>query len=210
MTEEEQMRMELQRMQRRADEVTDESLESTRRMLALAEETQDTGIKTLVALDEQGEKLNRVEENLDQINADMREAEKNLTGLEKFCGLCVCSCRRKQDFESSEQYKKAYSKGDSSGGGAGSSGRNNMQGGYDKAPATGYIQKVTGDAREDEMDENIGQVAGIVDNLKSMAMDMGGELDKQNTQIDRITDKATANESRIDVANKRAENILRK
>ena len=24
----------------------------------------------------------------------MREAEKNLTGLEKFCGLCICSCRR--------------------------------------------------------------------------------------------------------------------
>lgn len=48
----------------------------------------------MVALDEQGEKLNRVEENLDTINADMREAEKNLTGLEKFCGLCICSCRR--------------------------------------------------------------------------------------------------------------------
>lgn len=47
-------------------------------------------------MDEQGEKLNRVEENLDTINADMREAEKNLTGLEKFCGLCVCSCRRYQ------------------------------------------------------------------------------------------------------------------
>lgn len=33
------------------------------------------------------------------------------------------------------------------------------------------------------------QVAGIVDNLKMMAMDMGGELDKQNDQIGRITDK---------------------
>ena len=33
------------------------------------------------------------------------------------------------------------------------------------------------------------QVAGIVDNLKMMAMDMGTELDKQNTQIERITDK---------------------
>ena len=38
---------------------------------------------------------------------------------------------------------------------------------------------------------SIRQVAGIVDNLKSMAMEMGGELDKQNTQIDRITDKVS-------------------
>lgn len=47
-----------------------------------------------MTLDEQGEKLNRIEENLDTINADMKEAEKNLTGLEKFCGLCACSCKK--------------------------------------------------------------------------------------------------------------------
>lgn len=52
------------------------------------------GIRTLVALDEQGEQLDRVEENLDQINVDMKEAERNLTGLEKCCGLCVCPWRR--------------------------------------------------------------------------------------------------------------------
>lgn len=27
---------------------------------------------------------------MDQINQDMKEAEKNLTGLDKCCGLCVC------------------------------------------------------------------------------------------------------------------------
>ncbi|XP_066930692.1 synaptosomal-associated protein 25-like [Clytia hemisphaerica] len=208
LSEDEQMRLELQRMQRHADVITDESLESTRRMVRLAEETQDTGIKTLVALDEQGEKLNRVEENLDQINADMREAEKNLTGLEKFCGLCICSCRRKKGFEDNEQYRKAYSNdsSDDKNHSFGSSSDRNASG----APSSGYIKKVTGDAREDEMDENIGQVAGIVDNLKMMAMDMGGELDKQNTQIERITDKATSNEVRLDRANERAERILRK
>ena len=50
-------------------------------------------MNTLMALDEQGEQLDRVEENLDQINVDMREAERNLTGLEKCCGLCVCGLR---------------------------------------------------------------------------------------------------------------------
>ena len=35
------------------------------------------------------EQLDRIEEGMDQINADMREAEKNLTGMEKCCGLCV-------------------------------------------------------------------------------------------------------------------------
>lgn len=36
------------------------------------------------------EQLERIEEGLDQINADMKEAEKNLTDLGKCCGLCAC------------------------------------------------------------------------------------------------------------------------
>lgn len=31
---------------------------------------------------------------MDQINQDMRMAEKNLTDLSKCCGLCVCPCDR--------------------------------------------------------------------------------------------------------------------
>ena len=58
-------------------------------MMQLAEESKEAGIKTLVMLDEQGEQLERIEEGADQINQDMRDAEKNLEGLEKCCGLCV-------------------------------------------------------------------------------------------------------------------------
>jgi uncharacterized protein (UPF0335 family) len=35
------------------------------------------------------EQLERVEEGMDQINQDMKDAEKNLEGMEKCCGLCV-------------------------------------------------------------------------------------------------------------------------
>ncbi|KTF85896.1 hypothetical protein cypCar_00030551, partial [Cyprinus carpio] len=52
--------------------------------------SKDAGIRTLVMLDEQGEQLERIEEGLDQINQDMKEAEKNLTDLGKCCGLCSC------------------------------------------------------------------------------------------------------------------------
>lgn len=49
--------------------------------------------------------------------------------------------------------------------------------------------RITNDAREDEMEENLGAVGSIIDNLKTMAMDMGSEIDKQNKQIDSITAK---------------------
>lgn len=49
--------------------------------------------------------------------------------------------------------------------------------------------RVTNDAREDEMEENLGAVGSIIGNLKTMAIDMGNEIDRQNIQIDNITEK---------------------
>nr|XP_032632131.1 synaptosomal-associated protein 25-like isoform X2 [Chelonoidis abingdonii] len=153
---------ESQEMQRRVDQITDESLESTRRMLHMVEESKDAGIQILVMLDEQGEQLDRIDEGLDQINQDMKEAEKNLTDMAKCCGLCICPCA-----------------------------------------------KITNDAREDEMEENLVQVGSILGNLKSMALDVGNEIDIQNKQVDKIMEKVTVNEDRIQEANTRAKKILK-
>jgi archaellum component FlaC len=62
-----------------------------------------------------------------------------------------------------------------------------------------YIQKnvnlnsrITNDAREDEMEENMGQVNTMIGNLRNMALDMGSELENQNRQIDRINRKVSS------------------
>ena len=54
-------------IQLRANQVTDESAESTRRILGLAIEAQDAGIKTIPTLVEQGEQLKHTEGGMDQI-----------------------------------------------------------------------------------------------------------------------------------------------
>jgi len=41
-----------------------------------------------------------------------------------------------------------------------------------------------------------------------MALDMGDTIESQNTQIDRINDKAEQNELRVAAANERSEKIL--
>lgn len=57
-------------------------------------------------------------------------------------------------------------------------------------PLPGFVRsRVTDDARENEMDENLEQVGGIIGNLRHMALDMGQEIDTQNRQIDRIMEK---------------------
>ncbi|XP_069588641.1 synaptosomal-associated protein 23 [Ranitomeya imitator] len=202
--------MTLEDVQLRANQVTDESLESTRRMLTLAEQSQDAGVKTLTMLDEQGEQLKRVEEGLDQINKDMREAEKNLTELNKCCGLCVCPGRRSKNFETGDVYKKAWGSKEQGSEDVVSKQPRQVNGQQPSGAGQsgGYIKKVTNDAREDEMDENLQQVGNIIGNLKSMALDMGNEIDSQNKMIDRINEKAITNKDRIDEANTRAKKLI--
>ncbi|KAJ8401131.1 hypothetical protein AAFF_G00387130 [Aldrovandia affinis] len=210
--------MTVEEMAMRANQVTDESLESTRRMLQLAEESRQTGVNTMTMLDEQGEQLQRVEQGMDQINEDMKQAEKNLTDLSKCCGLCVCPCDRVKSIEHDGRYKRTWATGSDKASSTGTDGvvssqppsvRNGQPVKASAAPSGPYIKRITDDAREDEMEENLDQVGSIIGNLKTMAMDMGSEIDKQNTQIDRITDKADMNKSRIDEANQRANKLIK-
>jgi synaptosomal-associated protein 25 len=52
---------ELSGIQRQINQTTNESLESTRRMLGLVIESEEVGNKTMVMLDQQGEKLDQIE-----------------------------------------------------------------------------------------------------------------------------------------------------
>lgn len=54
---------------------------------------------------------------------------------------------------------------------------------------TYFAFRITNDAREDEMEENMGQVNTMIGNLRNMALDMGSELENQNRQIDRVNRK---------------------
>ena len=41
------------------------------------------------------------------------------------------------------------------------------------------------------MEENMQVVGSVLSNLKNMAQDMGSEIEKQNKQLDKITNKVT-------------------
>ncbi|XP_060864270.1 synaptosomal-associated protein 25-like isoform X1 [Metopolophium dirhodum] len=205
---------ELQDMQLRSAHVTDESLESTRRMIELCEGTKEAAIKALVELDDQGEKMDRIEEGMDQINADMKEAEKNLTGMEKCCGICVVPCNKSTSFKEDE----GTWKGNEDGKVINKQPQRVIEG-PNITPQGGYIVndtnesmhscRITNDARETEMDENLGQVNTMIGNLRNMALDMGSELENQNQQIEKISTKTKSNDLRISAANQRTRNLLK-
>jgi synaptosomal-associated protein 25 len=60
---------------------------------------------------------------------------------------------------------------------------------------TKYLLRITNDAREEEMENNMGEVNTMIGNLRNMALDMSSELDNQNQQVDRINRKVRLYES---------------
>ncbi|KAJ6637267.1 Synaptosomal-associated protein 25 [Pseudolycoriella hygida] len=123
---------------------------------------------------------------MDQINADMREAEKNLSGMEKCCGLCVLPCAKSSSFKEDD----GTWKGNDDGKVVNNQPQRVMDDRNGVVPQAGYIGRITNDAREEEMEENMGQVNTMIGNLRNMALDMGSELENQNKQIDRINRKS--------------------
>ena len=49
--------------------------------------------------------------------------------------------------------------------------------------------RITNDDREKEMEQNLGEVSGMIGNLRNMAVDMGNEISSQNRTIDKINPK---------------------
>jgi len=200
---------ELESLQLKANKITDDSLESTRRMITLCEESQGAGIKTIEMLEQQGEQLNRVEQGLDGMGAELKVAEKHLHGMEKWCGICVCPWNRTakvKDADWNNPLASDTTKIVGSQPGAGRSGNSSVP---DNAPPGGYIQRINNDAREDEMEENMQAVGSILGNLKNMAQDMGDEIGKQNKDLERIGGKAAKVDVKVQNANTRTEKLLK-
>lgn len=202
------MAEEAAQIQAAINQETDETLESTRRMLSMMEDARNAGIDTLVNLDDQGEQLDRIEEGLNVVNKDMKEAEKGLADMERCCGLCLCPWQ-KSNVEKDEEYRKAFkSKED---GAIVTVGSQPMRMADDRDAVTmsgNHVTRITNDEREDEMEDNIGQLSSGLNNLKQMALDMGNEVTSQNAQLQRVSDKAKVLDSRLTTANTRANNLL--
>uniref|UniRef100_A0A673INE5 Synaptosomal-associated protein n=1 Tax=Sinocyclocheilus rhinocerous TaxID=307959 RepID=A0A673INE5_9TELE len=113
------------------------------------------------------EKLKNVEQEMDQIKQDMKQARKNLNELSKCCGLCLCPFNRKPK-ESKRNMVSSQPTVVRDG----------------QAPTGPYIKRITNDDREDEMEENLNQMGNRIKILKNMALDFGDRIDDHIKIID--------------------------
>ena len=117
-------------------------------------ETNEIGVSTLVALNEQGETLDNAERRLDEMDVDLKQADKHLGALEKCCFCVSCGCCRAHVVRT-KMYKKVYGKG------ANPTAQEDAIVSQPASPSSSgrahgpIIKHVTNDKKEEEMEENM-------------------------------------------------------
>ena len=149
----------------------------------------------------QGEQLDQIENNLDDIAFGIAKSEKNLDEMNKCCGLFTLPWKRWKKFDRTAAYKDAFdekrvAKREKAAAQEAekAAAAHQPSKGVMQAQQGPYVQRVMNDTREDEMEDNLKIVGAGVEMLKGMALDFGTTIDKQNAQIDNITAKGEANE----------------
>lgn len=191
------------------------TLDSTNRCLALIEESHDLAIGTGKELQLQGEKLNRVERNLDKIENEMTIANRHITSVNSIWGAV------------GNYFKKAPKPKGSAPQSAPSSVITDLQtesslyyGGRQGKPSS--YETVTGierferssfssrDPHEREIDANLDLMSRGLGRLKEDAVILGGEIERQIEQIDGIGYKIDKANEKVGKSDRKIRQILRK
>jgi len=179
--------------------ISNETLESTRNMRRMCEESKDMGQKTMGLLENQGESIENWEEVADKINEDMKMAEKALKDMDRACfGFIPRFWKVGGGFKEDDAVWKEPD-----------------QPKNDQLPelkglnpdhcfvATANESGVQDD-REKEMEENMNEVSATIVNLRNMANDIGNVTKAQNEMLNRIEAKNNSDIQRVAMAVKQA------
>jgi synaptosomal-associated protein 25 len=191
----------LEGLQLTINEKSDETLDCTRRMREMCAEAKDAGMKTLIALDDQEEQIDKFEEAADGINADMALAEKALKAMDMACwGLVPRFWVKDKGFkeddavwgDAAQKLKPADQPPDAT-----------------ELREGAFVATILCDDREEEMEENMEQVSAMIGNIRNMSNDMNSALNRQNQTLDRINSKANSDITRVKMANERAAALMK-
>lgn len=210
---------ELTQIQQKIGHVENESLDSTRRTLRTLNESYEMGVKTNEMLNEQGEKLNRVKQTLDNVNEGLDSTQTNMRQLRSIFGahrpkffdkisnvnkrlknqsqLELKDTFTKQNFQEADAVDR-FGKTNSDLSSLGNMSKSSRSFETFNDGRNYEFAKITGSDREVEINRNLQEMSTGLDRLKDLGLTMRNELDKQNTDISSIEGKTEFVKQRVD------------
>ncbi|XP_056333161.1 synaptosomal-associated protein 23.2 [Danio aesculapii] len=189
----------------KANHVTNESLESTRRIAQMTEKCLNIGAETITMLDEQGEKLHNVKMELGHINQDIKEAQANLNKLSSWTWKSFCSRLKptKRESRSKQASKPKESRQNVASRHPAAVQKGQAVSAESTAPSGPYI-RITNDQRENEMEDNLTKLGRNIEIIKGQTLEINKMLDEQNETIQDIQNDVDKANDDVATANKQA------
>ncbi|KAK6620962.1 hypothetical protein RUM43_011261 [Polyplax serrata] len=171
--------------------IENETLESTERSLYLLRESEETGIATAEELQRQREQLERADRNLDTINSALRTTQRKIDGIKSVFGSFKNYLTRKSDPLGGTSKpttitpidRQTYSNSNKSSEPSQSVHPGLKIRGLAEDPASSL-------SVSEKIDKNLDHMFGNISTLKNLALEMGNEIEYQNSLIEDITYKA--------------------
>lgn len=204
---------------------------SAQRSLKLAEQTRDIQANTMMKLKDQGQQIDRMQNDMDTLHNNMKQSERKLRGIESVWGSVankVTSSRnsrykkkahmdrklmkkRKAEEEKNLKLKKAQWEDrkdhDKS---ASKQKRDNM---IAKTPGSREVERGTQEEQFyqiiDDTDKQLDKLVGVLDDIKNISLDMGIELNEHNERLGALSVDVNKAVPRMDNAIKRSRVLLK-
>ncbi|KAL5016298.1 hypothetical protein ScPMuIL_005887 [Solemya velum] len=213
----------------------DRQLASTQRALHSLYDSERMGVATAEELVRNSEQLDNIERKNDQINKDLKTSQKHLNSIKSIFGGIKTWWNSSKDQkdeipENQNKLKETLEKSSYKDSGAHPALRNRDPDGRgfyldDEDELDGrfmagskkntgssqgqFIQPLTRSKKEQEMEQNLELMSEGLGRLKDLGSALGGEIDRQNTQLDRINTKVDPNLDLLDNQNLQMRKILR-
>ena len=151
----------------------------------------------------QGEQINNMNERLEGINHDLKATKKSLNSLSSvFGGL-------KNKFVKKNKLEKLKKEDDSKAKSSHSSTSGSAKRLEPQAQPKAEFAKISGSAREAEINDNLEGLSAGLGRLTNLAKDMSFEMDRQQPIIDRNAQNVDKINSSIEEQNKKMNRVLK-
>ena len=193
---------ELQRIQEQKRAVKNRMIESTKNSLGMVIESEEIGSATATQLYSQGQQLEKINDDLDAIDANLNVTQRHLKSMSSFFSRVKNRFNKKgREVEVTESHVTERTVPDYKSMPVGSTHKVQQRQNYPKSRDH--------DALDDEVDENLDMIDNGLARLKFLAQDMTTEIDRQNPLIDRAMGRMGHTEDKMKGQTEKMRNLLK-
>lgn len=207
--------------ERKIEDTMQDSLASTKRSLKALEESEQIGLATAEDLLVQGEKLRKIDKQLDEIQQTTSQTQKHLNNIKSvfggfknwFGGKGAAPAKTPTEAPSEKPPRRLESavstmKSDTGGFYEDSDMKKSATAPSLSSSTKASLQGTRWGAMDEEIDENLDVMSQHLQRLKNLGLGLGDEIESQNQVIDRVAVKADKNNVTIRDQDKQMKRIL--